>query len=118
MVSSLTEIETRYFEELFGMRSGYVLDFTDRTFSEFFRSTIQLNIDDPKYGATSKAKRLRSFWEQKSDAAVGRILGELLTVCVHGQTDKASALKNDTYVEAKNVVARLTEAAIVPRQHL
>jgi hypothetical protein len=111
-MSSLTEIEKRYFEELFGMRSGYVLDFTDRTFSEFFRSTIQLNIDDPKYGATSKAKRLRSFWEQASDAPVGRILGELLKVCVHGQTDKASALKNDTYVEAKNIVARLTEAAM------
>ncbi len=112
-MSSLTEIEKRYFEELFGMRSGYVLDFTDRTFSEFFRSTVQLNIDDPKYGATSKAKRLRSLWEQEPDAAVGRILGELLKVWVHSQTDKAAALRNDTYLEAKNTVARLTEAPVL-----
>ena len=100
-MSSLTETEKRYFEELFGMRSGYVLDFTDRTFSEFVRSTVQLNIDDPKYGATSKAKRLRSFWEQVPDAAVGGILGELLKVWVHAQTDKAAALRNDTYVEVR-----------------
>ncbi len=111
MMSTLTEIEKRYFEELFGMRSGYVLDFTDRTFSEFFRSTVQLNIDDPKYGATSKAKRLRSFWEQEPDAVVGKILGELLKVWVRGQTDKATTLRNDAYHEATKTVARLTQVA-------
>ena len=79
-MSSLTEIEKRYFEELFGMRSGYVLDFSDTTFSEFFRSTVRVDIDDPKYGGTSKGKRLRSFWEQETDALVGKVLGEMLKV--------------------------------------
>ena len=109
MMSTLTEIEKRYVDELFGLRSGYVLDFTDGTFSEFFRSTVQLNIDDPKYGEASKAKRLRSFWEQEPDEVGGKILGELLNVWLHAQTDKDEALKNDTYLKAKNTVARLTQ---------
>lgn len=108
-MSTLTEIEKRYFEELFGLRSGYVLDFTDHTFSEFVRSTVQLNINDPKYGEASKAKRLRSFWEQEPDAVIGKILDELLNVWEHAQTDKAAALKNDTYLQAKKAVARLTQ---------
>ena len=93
-MSSLTEVEKRCFEELFGMRSGYVLDFSDRSFSEFFRSTLQFDIDG--YGPASKAKRLRWFWESEADAPVSRILDELLKVWLHTQADKAAALKNST----------------------
>jgi predicted nucleotide-binding protein len=107
-MSSLTEIEKRYFEELFGMKSGNVLDFNYATFFEFFRSTLQLNIDDPKYGKLSKGKRLRSFWQQEPDALVGKILGELLKVWIHKQPDKAAACKDCNYLQAKNTVARLT----------
>jgi hypothetical protein len=44
-------------------RGGYVLDFTNRTFSEFFHDEIGVNIDDPRYEAegTSKAKRLHYY---------------------------------------------------------
>ena len=80
------------------------LDFTDKTFSEFFRSTAQLDIDNPKYGKASKAKRLRSFWEQEPDAQVGKILEELLKVWVHGETDRAAALNNYAYLEALKTV--------------
>jgi hypothetical protein len=107
-MASLTEIEKRYFEELFGMRSGYVLDFSDATFSEFFRSTGRVDIDDPKYGGASRGKRLRSFWEQETDTLVGKVLGEILTVWVHKEPDRVAALKNYSYLEAKKTVARLT----------
>jgi hypothetical protein len=106
-MSSLTEIEKRYFEELFGMRSGYVLDFSDHTFSEFFRSTVRVDIDNLKYGGTSKGKRLRSFWEQETDTLVGKVLGEMLKVWVHKQPDRAAALNNYSYLEARKTVARL-----------
>lgn len=48
---------------LFNMGGGYVLDFSDRTFSEFFLSELRVNINDRRYTAegTSKAKRLRYF---------------------------------------------------------
>lgn len=47
-MSSLKDIEKRYFEKLFGMSSGYVLDFSNATFGEFFRR-YNVNIHGPKY---------------------------------------------------------------------
>jgi hypothetical protein len=55
-MSSLTDIEKRYLEKLFGMRGGYVLDFTDATFGGLFNH-YGINIHSNKceiYG-TSKA---------------------------------------------------------------
>jgi hypothetical protein len=42
---------------------GYVLDFSDRTFSQFFASELGVDIYDDKYAdfGTSKGKRLRRF---------------------------------------------------------
>jgi len=37
-MSSLTASEKLYFEKFLGMAYGYVLDFNDGTFGEFFRS--------------------------------------------------------------------------------
>jgi hypothetical protein len=77
-MSGLTEIEKRYIGKLFGMQSGYVLDYTDASFGEFF-NRHRINIHGPKYQTygTSKAKKLRSFWETEPDALVGKVLGEL-----------------------------------------
>jgi hypothetical protein len=53
-----------------GTSSGYVLRFSkgqtafsDKTFAEFFREELGVNIDDPKWSqeGTSKGKRLRYF---------------------------------------------------------
>lgn len=65
-------------ESVLQMETGYVLDFSDRTFSEFFVH-LRLNIDDEKYQVegTSKAKRLRAFLRHEDRAAVGRVLGAL-----------------------------------------
>lgn len=78
-MSSLTDVEKRYFEKLFGMQSGYVLDYTDLTFGEFFRRH-QINIHSNKYQVygTSKAKKIRAFWEQEPDDLVGKVLREML----------------------------------------
>jgi hypothetical protein len=43
-MSSLKAIEKRVFEDLFGMASGYVLDFSNNTFAEFFRETANIDI--------------------------------------------------------------------------
>ena len=78
-MSSLTHTEKRYLEKIFQMESGYVLSFSDRTFSEFFD---QHNIDiyDLKYQVfgTSKAKILRAFWQLESDRKVGTVLSDML----------------------------------------
>jgi len=56
-------IDMDLIEELFAMGGGYVLDFTNRTFADFFHDELGVNIDDPRFAAEggSKAKRLRFF---------------------------------------------------------
>jgi hypothetical protein len=56
-------LDVRFIDELFDMGSGYVLDFSDRTFAEFFDAELGVDIDHPHFQAegTSKAKRLRYF---------------------------------------------------------
>ena len=51
------------------MGGGYVLDFSDRTFGQFFAQELNCDIDDPAYAENgrSKGKRLRCFL-QKVDA--------------------------------------------------
>lgn len=78
-MSSLGEIEKRYLEKLFDMSTGYVLDFSDPAYGEFFKR-YRIDIHGPKYQTygTSKAKKLRAFWEQEPDALVGKVLSEML----------------------------------------
>lgn len=78
-MSSLTDVEKRYLEKLLNMQSGLVLDYSDATFGVFF-SRHKIDIHSSKYQnyGTSKAKKMRAFWEQESDALVGNVLAEML----------------------------------------
>lgn len=78
-MSSLTDIEKRYLEKQLGMGSGYVLDYSDTTYGEFF-NRHKIDIHGRKYQTygTSKAKKMRAFWESEPDAVVGKVLSEML----------------------------------------
>ena len=62
-MNSLATTDRQIFERCFGMSSGYVLDFTDRTFAEFVFEAVGIDIHAEKYKVegTSKAKKLRTF---------------------------------------------------------
>ena len=82
-------------DKVFAMEGGYVLDFSNRTFAEFFREELHVNIDDPRWALQggSKAKRLRYYlrqanrktaldtldalWERREASAVTRGCPEL-----------------------------------------
>lgn len=68
----------RLIEEALDMQSGYVLDFSDRTFADFFEE-FGIDIGDDKYkvNGTSKAKRMRAFIEIEDAAIVAPILRAL-----------------------------------------
>ena len=53
-------------DRVFGMEGGFVLDFSNRTFADFFREELDVDIDDPRWEAQggSKAKRLRYYLRQ------------------------------------------------------
>lgn len=61
-----------FLEEVFGMSTGYVLDFTNASFESLFRD-IEIDIYDrekyPGFG-DSKAERMRGLWKWGSDAEV------------------------------------------------
>lgn len=64
-MSTLSHIEKEYFEELFEMKSGYVMDFTNAEFEEFFKDVADNDIYDADYSSYggSKANRMRSWWK-------------------------------------------------------
>ena len=108
-MSNLTAIEKRYFEKLFGMQSGYVLDFTDATFGEFF-NRHRVNIHGQKYQTygTSKAKKLRAFWEQEPDTLVGKVLGEMLDAYEADCSLNNRAAEASVLEKSRGIVARLS----------
>lgn len=62
------------------MASGYVLNFSNRTFEEFVLDSTGRNIFDSRYdhGSGSKANRLRAFWQKEDNRVVGKLLKDLL----------------------------------------
>lgn len=73
-------IEVRFLEGLFeGNAPGYVLDFTNRTFADFFASEVGINIYDDAYAnaGTSKGKRLRTFLQRGQKPAIVKALTAL-----------------------------------------
>lgn len=79
-MSDLTSSEKLKLEKFFGMESGYVLDFSNRSFQEFLLENIHVDINQPRYekSGTSKANRLRTFWKIESNMVVGKSILKLL----------------------------------------
>lgn len=88
MSRGLSQIEMQKFETLFAMGGGHVLNFSVQNFGRFVSSVVQLDIFSSKYEVygSSKAKRLRAFWEVESDTVVGKLLEELISY-YHTQLD-------------------------------
>lgn len=78
-MAEITAFERRKLEKLLGMGDGYVLDFSDRTYAEFFLD-FRVDIDAAQYrvGGGSKAKRMRTFWEIAPNHTVGKVLDGLI----------------------------------------
>ncbi len=76
MTGTLTDkiraMDMAVLDKVFQMEDGYVLDFSNRTFAEFFREELHVNIDDPRWSVqgASKAKRLRYYLRQADQGAL------------------------------------------------
>jgi len=65
-MSNLKSIDRIKLEKIFEMRSGYVCNFSDRTFGDFVLENTGIDvygIDKYTQDGTSKANRLRTFLE-------------------------------------------------------
>lgn len=112
-MSDLSNIEKRIFERLFGMGSGYVLDFSNRTFEEFILDSTGKSIYDSKYSnaSGSKANRLRAFWSIEPNYVVAKLLGDLL----HYVAEPGVSPDQEQLLEScRRAVQRLSQSAPVP----
>lgn len=76
-MSSLRSVDLSLIDEILrGGAKGYVLDFSNRTFTGFFVRDLDIDIDAPEYatGGSSKANRLRCFLEKVDDHIAARAL--------------------------------------------
>lgn len=96
----LKSIDIRLLDEIFEMGGGYVLDFSNRTFSEFFNEELGINIDDPAYDAngTSKAKRLRCYLRQ---ASIENVIKVILALWDYREAIRRRSGQEETMVNAK-----------------
>ena len=79
-MSSLRRVDLSLIDEVMnGGSRGYVLDFSNRTFSDFFVREMDVDIDAPLYSedGTSKGKRLQCFLKKVDDATAAKLLSIL-----------------------------------------
>jgi hypothetical protein len=78
-MANFRAVDMLFLDDLFSMGSGYVLNFSDRTFAHFFRDELGIDIDIPIYQADgmSKGKRLRCFLQTADKATVAKALQAL-----------------------------------------
>lgn len=80
-MAELSRLEKIKLERVFNMGGGYVLDYSNRTFEDYFLETFHIEIYDEKYEneyGGSKANRLREFWKKENNYIVGKCIIELL----------------------------------------
>jgi len=116
-MADLTYIERAKIEKFLGMKSGYVMDFSDRTFQEFVGEAVGLDINDEKYNysSNSKANRLRQFIKVESNYTFGKLLSAFcdywLTKVQMGEIDPKD--DENLYKECVKIAERLKQESIV-----
>jgi hypothetical protein len=115
-MATLNTNEKQVLEKLLQMGDGYVLNFSDRTFGEFFKDDVQIEIYDPRYNyaSGSKANRMRGFWQAADNAIVGRSIEKLIayidTQILLGRL-KQQDFPKELIDRCRSIAARLLGAA-------
>ena len=116
MPSAVSSADLRIVEVVLQMEDGYVCNFNDRRFAEFFED-FDVDIGDPRYceDGTSKAKRLRRFLRSEDADLAGRVLKALLE---YRQGSIPEPVREKDLEAYQKVLQRLTTPANPPTQKL
>nr|WP_245217540.1 restriction endonuclease [Rheinheimera maricola] len=89
------------------MGGGYVLNFSNRTFDDFFREVVGVNIYDQRFdnGSGSKAQRMRAFWDLATVAQLVMLLEGLVEAW---EIYSDARISNTTRDLLENIILRLT----------
>jgi hypothetical protein len=104
----IRSIDMRLIDDLFEMGDGYVLNFSNKTFAEFFDDELGIDIDDSRYDVegTSKAKRLR-FFLKNCDLQVR--IQTLLALWEYREVDRRRNRTEETIQDAEEEFYSLIE---------
>lgn len=128
-MADLNRREKLKLEKFFEMEGGYVLDFSNRTLSNFVFETLNLELYSDNYAdfGESKANRLRAIWKKENNYTVGKLTAEMLEywrdkkLMSYGQITQpeqnlfdechkiASKLMEDTIVEEIDVIREVVD---------
>lgn len=114
-MADLKTADQRLLERVLGMGQGYVLDFSNRTMSDFFDAEMGIDIYDERWAfrGESKANRLRAFWTAADNIAVAKALRGLWNCRLEvPYGDQPTDSDRDRYFQ---VVARLEGDPGIPR---
>lgn len=116
-MADLTYIEKANIENFLGMKSGYVMDFSDMTFQEFVGEAIGIDIFDAKYhyASNSKANRLRGFIKIESNYIFGKLLSAFCEYWLSKVHSGEIDYRNDEslYKECLRISEKLKQESIV-----
>lgn len=107
-MEQLRPVELKLADELFGMSSGYVLDFTNSTFAEFFRREVGVDIYDNAYAiyGGSKGKHLRAFLTIGQPRAIAKAL---VALWEYRETDRLGRAQAETVINAQRRLSTIVE---------
>jgi Abortive infection C-terminus len=110
-MSDLKRQERIKLERLLQMDGGYVLNFSNRTFDDFVVDVTGRDPRDDKYAVngTSKANRLRAFWEIESNFLAAKLIDALID---HEQKESPGD-DEALCAECRRIAARLADATSV-----
>ena len=122
--TKLKSIDIRLIDEIFKIGGGYVLDFSNKTFAEFFDEELNIDINNPIYAAegTSKAKRLRYLLNQSSTENIVKVLLALWEYretlrCRVGQEELIPEAKNEFLLLIKKLGGTPPEETTIQQNH-
>ncbi len=107
--------EFSFFEKLFEMESGYVLDFSNGTFNNFVRDSVGIDVYDELYlknveksqGSSSKANILRYFWRNESNEDIFKLVNDLVKYYEIGYYDCDKELLGKAKIILNNYSSQL-----------
>ena len=115
-MAQLSTTDMALVDNIFGMYSGYVLNFSNDRFAAFFNRDLKIDIYHDRYAihGTSKGKHFRAFLEIAPNADVVRTLKALWEYREAGMLDRGEA---ETVPNARqrmsNLLVKLGGAALL-----
>jgi hypothetical protein len=76
---NLKHSDIRIVDEAFQTEPGYCLNFSDKTFAEYFEDEFGIDINEPRFraGGSSKMNRLRTFIRLSDASLTAKVMRRL-----------------------------------------